>query len=608
MTELSLLRHKRDADPQTVTLEGVAAMVREDAALQALTENYRKSPDRQLVQGMPHLMVAGRLEGGYRKKDLAELSGLGVTCIRPDGTGATLDELCQTAQDDEHTALCFRALDGQGVVIVFAYELDTGYELELQCRFYRKACLYGAAYYEQLLHGTADRSQDCHTCVLAHDGGVSCRVQPEPFLAWEVKEACRNQGRQARQKAGGDKPRAQQQTYATVDEIRQFLADRVLLRFNAITHRTEYHDQHMGWQPVTDRLVNSLWAEMSQTKPTQANDVHRIIGSDFVPEYHPFRFYLDNLPRWNGREDYVMELSLMVNVRGDADEQLLFYEYLKKWLVGMVAAWVNPQVVNNVILVLIGRQGAYKTTWLQYLLPPVLRGYFYTKTNAARMTRDDLLTLTQYGLICCEELDTMTDRELNQLKATTTMTSVNERAAYARHAEHRAHVASYCGTSNHVQLLSDISGNRRWLPFEVENIQSPYDTDYHYDGLYSQLYTLYREGYRYWFDDAEISRLSRHNEAYEAPNLERDLIGKYYRRPTATDLGIFVSTAEILQTISGPLAQKLSLKRVSGAMKQLGFPQVRSHNARGYVVVRCTEQEMQQRQHLLASDAEPDGA
>ena len=146
---------------------------------------------------------------------------------------------------------------------------------------------------------------------------------------------------------------------------------------------------------------------------------------------------------------------------------------LKKWLVAMVAAWISPDVVNNVILVLIGEQGAYKTTWFNYLLPPELKHYFYTKTNANRMSKDDLLTLTQYALVCCEELDTMRPAELNQLKATVTMTSIDERAAYAHYHEHRKHIASFCGTGNNPQFLSDPTGNRRWLPFEVESIVSP---------------------------------------------------------------------------------------------------------------------------------------
>lgn len=139
----------------------------------------------------------------------------------------------------------------------------------------------------------------------------------------------------------------------------------------------------------------------------------------------------------------------------------------------MVAAWVDDSVVNNVILVLIGEQGSYKTTWFNYLLPPRLKSYFYTKTNANRMTKDDLMTLAQYGLVCCEELDTMSPKDLNQLKAAVTMPSIDERAAYAHYHEHRAHIASFCGTGNNVQFLSDPTGNRRWLPFEVEQITNP---------------------------------------------------------------------------------------------------------------------------------------
>ena len=89
------------------------------------------------------------------------------------------------------------------------------------------------------------------------------------------------------------------------------------------------------------------------------------------------------------------------------------------------------------------------------------------------MSKDDLLTLTQYALVCCEELDTMRPAELNQLKATVTMTSIDERAAYAYYHEHRKHIASFCGTGNNPQFLSDPTGNRRWLPFEVESIVSP---------------------------------------------------------------------------------------------------------------------------------------
>ena len=187
-------------------------------------------------------------------------------------------------------------------------------------------------------------------------------------------------------------------------EIKDFLSDHVMLRHNVVTGRCECHviaddpwedydgstesamkvlmaaassklstlrsalplrsakNTQLDWQPVTDRIVNSLWAKMSREKAVRVQDMYRVIESDYVPEYHPFRYYLEHLPPWNGHDDYLLELSASVLVRGDVEEQLLFAQYLKKWLVAMVAAWVDDSVVNNVILVLIGEQAETLST------------------------------------------------------------------------------------------------------------------------------------------------------------------------------------------------------------------------------------------------------
>ena len=272
---------------------------------------------------------------------------------------------------------------------------------------------------------------------------------------------------------------------------------------------------------------------------------------------------------------------------------------LKKWLVAMVAAWISPDVVNNVILVLIGEQGAYKTTWFNYLLPPQLKHYFYTKTNANRMSKDDLLTLTQYALVCCEELDTMRPAELNQLKATVTMTSIDERAAYAHYHEHRKHIASFCGTGNNPQFLSDPTGNRRWLPFEVESIVSPRDHPFPYEGIYSQALALYKSGFQYWFTKEEIVLLNSHNRKFEAPHLEQELVDLFFRKPLDHEHGEFMSVARALQIISSGISQKLSAVNVGRAFVDLGFKRVRTCTCRGFIVVSRTGDEINEYQKTL---------
>ena len=406
-----------------------------------------------------------------------------------------------------------------------------------------------------------------------------------------------------------------QEVYATVDDIQQFLSERVMLRFNVVTRRVEVHwltdfgdapPQLDDWTMLTDRVVNSLWVEMSQQKPVRVQDIFRVIESDYVAEYNPFAFYLERLPPWDGEQDHILGLSLSVNVKGDGDEQFLFAEYLKKWLVGMVAAWVNPQVVNNVILVLIGPQGAYKTTWFNDLLPPELRRYFYTKTNASHLSKDDLLVLAQYGLVCCEELDTMRPAELNQLKAAVTMLSVDERAAYARYHEHRPHIASFCGTGNSLQFLSDPTGNRRWLPFEVESIEPPHDNPLDYRNIYSQAYSLYRKGFRYWFTQPEIERLARHNQQFETANLELELVSQYFRKPLDNEPGEFISVAMALQIVGANITQKLSKEMVSRAFTKLGFQSRRTSKYRGYIVVRRSAEEMRSMRFQMAAGVDYD--
>ena len=451
---------------------------------------------------------------------------------------------------------------------------------------------------------------------------------------------------------GGGDSRGDSKT-ATVEEIKSFLDGHMSLRFNEITSRVEYeipadNTDARRFMPVNDRIVNSLWSQMSTITRVNIQDMYRVIESDYVPVFNPFKEYLNSLPQITqtstdnvsdepgsckpivsqqqnlcksvksvgvqdkkqsvGDRDYIHELAQTVRVKGGEQEQMLWHLYLKKWLVGMVASWISDDVVNNVILVLIGEQGAYKTTWFNYLLPPPLKQYFYTKTNANRMSKDDILTLAQYALVCCEELDTMRPAELNQLKAAVTMPSIDERAAYAHYHEHRKHIASFCGTGNNTQFLSDPTGNRRWLPFEVESIVSPRDHPFHYEGIYSQALALYKSGFQYWFTKEEIQELNRHNRQFETPHLERELVSLYFRVPKEGENGMFMTSARAIQIIGTGISQKLNPTRVGLSFNELGFQRVRYHGIRGYLVIQRTAEEMQayQKGIILNDETEDD--
>ncbi|TDA75412.1 hypothetical protein E1I98_03075 [Phocaeicola dorei] len=416
---------------------------------------------------------------------------------------------------------------------------------------------------------------------------------------------------------------------ATVEEMEEFINGYMKFRMNMLTHQIEiqliadaYTDRPEAsachWQRLTDHIENSLWCAMQHHgMAVNLNELHTLLGSDFVKEYHPLKEYLDGLPPWDGETDYIGRLAAMVHVkesphsplqqdksreRNDLSETpVRFADILKRWMVSMIAAALDETVVNQVILTLIGRQGSYKTSFMQHILPPVLSEYYTTKSNSSRMTKDDLFTMTENLVINLEEIDTMPPSELNQLKAMVTQRYVDERRAYGRNKVHLPHVASFVATGNNLQFLTDDTGNRRWLPFEVEDIDSPWEADIPYEGIYSQTYALYQDvNFRYWFTDKEIQQLRGHVQQFEVPRPEYELILTYYRKPVGLERGVYTTSSQIIGRF-GNTSLRLSFQKVGRAMRELGFRQVKASNANYWVVVERTTEEVQ---HLLPAEAE----
>lgn len=373
--------------------------------------------------------------------------------------------------------------------------------------------------------------------------------------------------------------------------IEAFLFSQAEFRHNVITHHCEIRwTEEAGFLPLTDRDVNTLWGRMNKTVGrVYLTDIYNVIHSEFVPLFNPFQSYFDHLPSWDGVSDPIGDLADTVHVKSDQAE---FRDYFRKWFVGILPALLDDTVVNHEILVLIGEQGLYKTTWFNFLLPPELRCYFYTKTNSDRLNKDDLFSLTEFALICFEELDGMRPAELNQLKAMVTMPYVNERAAYGRNKERHPHIASFCGTGNNVQFLTDPTGNRRWLPFEVSQIRDPHLHAIPYELVYSQAYALWKSGFCHWFSQEEIRKLNMHNSRFEVPNLEEDLIRTHFRKPFEGEAGIFVTAADILEQISSCLRYPLSPNKIGRIMAGLEFESIRYKGKRGYVTVKKTGEDI----------------
>ena len=427
-------------------------------------------------------------------------------------------------------------------------------------------------------------------------------------------------------------------------------------------------DCRTRWRYITNADINSIVCDCCTETGANitAKEILTVLnaGSSYIPRVHPLRDYVLSLkPYTPDQPDWIDMVARQVRVKnnnaeceinkdnlnnicarptlalakddilssplsnvGEAEEfsmlsseksaplssqnnpaDALWRLCFKKWFVAMVASWLKDDIVNHQVLVLIGRQGIYKTTWLERLIPPHLRDYCCKLANATQLSKDDRLRIAEFGLINMDELDAMTPRELSAMKSVITSTDVNERAAYGYTKERRVRLASFCASSNKREFLTDMTGNRRWLPFEVESIQNPFYTTQPYDLMYAEALYLIENDFNYWFDMEEIDTLEEHNEAFRAQDSEEQLLPILFDIP-AEGKGEFMTTAQISERLVsyGNIKKPMSVSQLGMLLGKAGYRAVtrgnRNARVRGWIVYQRNTDEINANKTLLAKD------
>ena len=415
------------------------------------------------------------------------------------------------------------------------------------------------------------------------------------------------------------------------------------------------------WKELSKHDINSIVCHAAQEYDANitSREVLTALQSDLIPDVHPLREYIQSLkPYTNDQPDWIDMVASQVHVKTNNNEENLCKEdninnlrgnqiapqkanffgdpalpaapkennstpscttlhnttpsadalwrtCFKKWFVAMVASWMYDEVVNHQVLVLIGRQGIYKTTWLEHLIPPHLRDYCCKLANATQLNKDDRLRIAEFGLINLDELDAMTPRELNAMKSIITATDVNERVAYGYTKERRIRLASFCASSNRREFLTDVTGNRRWLPFEVENIQNPFFTTLPYDLMYAEAWALAQDpSFSYWFDLDEIEVLEEHNKHFRDESNEEQLLPILFDVP-AEGKGEFMTTAQISERLVtyGNIKKPMALSRLGMVLGTVGYkaisPRINGTRTRGWIVYQRNRDEIETMKRLL---------
>lgn len=392
------------------------------------------------------------------------------------------------------------------------------------------------------------------------------------------------------------KPKSALQT----EIVAGFLSKRAdSLKYDLLTQKTLMKREDGQWTELTAREENDLYVECCNEADMNITlqNFQIVLNSSVVKEVNPLTEYVEKCRPWTpDQPDYIDLAASQVHMTTDSEDKI-WHSCFRKWFIAMVAAWIIIQVVNHQVIVLIGRQGIYKSTWLRRLLPPSLIAYVADKLDITRLDKDEELKAAEFGLIPIEEIDAMTDTQLNKVKAMATTDNVNVRAPYGRHKERRFRIASYAASGNKDKFLTDLTGNRRWLPFHVESIDSPFEHELPYEGMYGQAVYLINDGFNYWFDQNEIDTLKEHVEQFMVPASEEDLLLTYFSPVNEGDDGaVFLAVAEINAKLAsyGSLRKQIDPRRLGALLKKNHFkPGRRGRNGmRGYYVHEHTQSEL----------------
>lgn len=338
-------------------------------------------------------------------------------------------------------------------------------------------------------------------------------------------------------------------------------------------HRAEYCPRGTGDYTAIDRYrINTLKRALDKEADVQTSpeNLYSIIESDFSPRVNPVQAYFQALPLTKGNTA-ITALADCVSVTNPEK----WKEYLTKWLVAVVAnAMDDKQCRNHTCLVLTGEQGKFKTTFLDLLCPPALSDYRYT--GKIYPQEKDVLSLIGQNLIINidDQLKALNKRDENELKNLITCPQVKYRMPYEKHIEERPHLASFVASVNGNDFLTDPTGSRRFLPFEVLEIEIDRAKSIPMDAVYSEAKTRLNEGFRYWFNDEEIIELHRNSEAFQVYTTEMELLLRYFTFPTEVETAtkrFYMTNSEIVGYLSCYTRQSLSAKRMGEALRKAGY-------------------------------------
>ena len=368
-----------------------------------------------------------------------------------------------------------------------------------------------------------------------------------------------------------------------LQRLETYLSDKYDFRFNVLTEQTEYAPKtETSYQMIDQRTLNTFCIDArSQGINCWDKDVSRLLLSQKIKDFHPFTDYITNLPEWDGT-DRVTELAKRMS------DKTLWVNGFHRWMLAMTAQWMNfdVQCANAVAPLLIStEQGRCKSTFCSILLPEELQRFYIDKFDITSVSGCEQ-KLSLFGLINMDEFDRYSIRTMATLKNLMQLKRLTFRKSHRSYYSQLPRIASFIGTSNQKELLTDTTGSRRFLCVEVKEKIDCTPPDY--TQLYAQLKAELLAGERYWFTSEEEKEIQANNRPFYKALPEQEVFFKCFRLPEEGEKGIQLSATEIFCRIQKRFPAALrggNVRAMGRILTAMGIPRMHTREGSMYQVV-----------------------
>lgn len=376
-----------------------------------------------------------------------------------------------------------------------------------------------------------------------------------------------------------------------IEKMMKYLNEKYELRYNMVMKYTEYvpkDKEWIGFQAVEPRVQKSLTLEVQLAGiNVSIKDVRNFLESNFIKNYNPVEEFLftcyDN---WDGK-DHIRVLARTVPTNNPHWE-----DWFYTWFLAMVEQWHNRtgrQYGNSVAPLLISKQGYNKSTFCRRLIPPQLQ-WGYTDNLILSEKRQVLQAMSQCLLINLDEFNQISAKvQQGFLKNLIQLPNVKYKPPYGSHVQEFPRTASFIATSNMDDILTDPSGNRRFIGIELTG---PIDVSVrpNYQQLFAQAEKAIWNGEKTYFDAEQTALIMENNRRYQQIDPVMQCFCESFTPTEDENEGTFMTAAAIFSELKAKYGASLEAKSLLSfgrCLKNIdGLKRKRTMKGTEYLIIR----------------------